>query len=139
MVKPSNFIMNSDYATLANDDTGIATVTIPGGVSVPAGGTYIQSVDIAIGATASINRIQFSSSKDFNTRYSAIGFMGWTRIGTVLGATASYEVYAIPHRISSGFLRLDAYIPNPYGDVLIGDSGNETLTFYIDTFIPPHS
>lgn len=136
MTKPSNFIMTTDYATLQNDDGTSTTVTAPGSASVP-GSSYVEyHTDLTIGAQASINRVQIASSKDSNTRF-ATQALYYLRTGTVGGVATPYNILAFAYRTSATNLRCQVYIPNPNLTTLTTASGNETFTFYIDTFIPP--
>ena len=136
MTKPSNFLVTTDYATLQNDDGGTTTVTAPGSASVTGSGSVEYHSDLAIGANASINRVQISSSKDSDTRY-ATQALYFQRSGTAGGSATSYNILAFVYRTSATNLRCQIYIPNPSSSTLTTASGNETFTFHVDTFIPP--
>lgn len=136
MLQPSKFITNSDFATLKNDNGGSTSITFLGSTSI-SGSSFSQlTSDLTIGARASINRLQISSSKDASTRYATLS-LGYTRTGTSSAAPASYGIVAYVSRTSATNLRFAVYVPNPYGASLTTESGNETFTFYINTFIPP--
>lgn len=136
MTTPSQFIATSDYATLKNDNGTSTTVTFPASTVIAGSGSSVVTSDLVIGAAASINRVQISSSKDSNTRYATLS-LSFGRTGTSSGSPASYDIFAFVTRISSTTLRCSAYVPNPYGASLTTATGDETFTFYIDTFLPP--
>ena len=136
MSTPSNFIANSDFATFKNDDGTVATVLFTGSTNVAGNSSSTVTTDITIGEQASVNRIQISSSKDSSLRYSTLS-LSYNRTGTVSGSPAPYDIFAIVTRTSATNLRCSVYVPNPYGSTLTTASGNETFTFYIDTFLPP--
>lgn len=134
MTKPTSFITTSDYATLKNDAGSSGTVTVPASFTVGAANTKTYTTNLTLGSTGSINRVQISSSKDSNTIYST-GLHARTRTGS-LGA---YTIYSFVTRTSATNLQLTCIIPNPYGATLTGASGDETFTFYVNTFLPPFS
>lgn len=136
MVKPSSFITSSDYATLKNDDSTIATVVFPASVAIAGSGSRTETFDVTIGAKGAINRIQISSSKDSSKRY-VTQTLAYTRTGTVGGFPTPYSILAFVSRTSATNLRCTVYVPNPSGSTLTTASGDETFVFYIDTFIPP--
>lgn len=132
MTQPSKFILSTDFATLKNDAQTSTSVTFPAS-TVVVGSSYAEfHVDLVIGKQASLNRIQIASSKDSNKRY--IGkTLGYSRSGS-LGA---YTILAYTTRISSSTLRCTVYLQNLYGGNMTSEAGNETFSFFIDTFIPP--
>lgn len=132
MVKPSLFILTTDYATLGNDDGTTISVTAPGFQPIGAGATLTYSTDVVIGAKASLNRIQISSSKDSNTPYETLS-LSFLRVGS----PSPYNIVAYAFRIDTSTLRCQIIIPNPTGAPMITEAGDETFTFDIDTFIPP--
>jgi len=136
MTTPSSFISTSDYATFKNDGSTSTFVVYAASTSVAGNGYSIVSADIAIGKQASINRVQISSSKDSSKRYSSLS-LSFNRIGLVGGSAAPYTVVAYMSRTSATNLRCSVYVPNPYSSTLTTATGNETFTFYIDTFLPP--
>ena len=137
MTKPSDFISTTDFATLKNDAGGNGAVTVPSGTSVAGSGAYYNSVDLTIGVAGSIVRGQIASSKASGDFYSS-QIMSMGRTGTVDGYSATYSIYAFFYRTSPTNLRLQVFIPNPYGSTLTGAAGDETFTFFASTFIPPY-
>lgn len=144
MVKPSHFILTTDYATLKNDDSDALQVTAPGAQAVPSatgplGGFLEYHQDIEVGAQGSVTRLQISSSKDSNTVYSTRD-LSVQHNGTVGGIPGFlYSVTAFTYRVSSTTIRCQVYILNPYSGILTTETGDETFTFYINTFIPPYA
>jgi hypothetical protein len=143
MVKPSQFILTTDYATLKNDDADSTSVTAPGAQVVPAavgplGGYLEYHTDLEVGVQGSITRLQISSSKQSNIVYST-RTLSLDRTGTVLGMPAIYSVVAFTYRVGPTTLRCQVYIQNPNADPLTTEAGNETFTFYVNTFIPPYA
>lgn len=138
MSKPSQFITSSDFPTLKNDgNTGTTalpdvTVTVPASITIP-GGSYLEyHTDVTIGSAGAITTARISSSKDSNVWYRA-QFVVYTRFG----ADGFYSVGAFIHRINSTQIRCHAYIPNPNSTNTRGETTAETITFHLNTFIPP--
>jgi hypothetical protein len=141
MAKPAHFQLNSDFATLKNDDSASATVVIPAsqniGGSVTAAGTALDiSTDVIVGKAGAITRTQIASSKDSN-KYRASRILSFTRTGTVGGFSAIYSVVVFAYRISATTMRCQVHILNPYTSTLTTASGTETISFDIQTFLPP--
>lgn len=66
-MKPSRFIMNTDYATLKNDAEGTAQLTLPNLVNIPAGsGNVVYSATIQIGASSSAGIRSYVTSSKYN-------------------------------------------------------------------------
>lgn len=138
MPKPNSFILTTDFATLKNDDSSSTTVVAPGLAVVP-GSSYLEyHSDLGIGVQGSITRIQISSSKNSNIIQLTRNVSG-SRTGTVLGFSTPYSIYAFVYRLDANTIRCQAYIPNPYADPLTTEAGDETFTFYINTFLPPYA
>lgn len=132
MVKPSLFNLTTDYATLGNDAGGTGSATVAGAQVIAGAGHLEYSQDLFIGAQASINRLQISSSKDSNIRYST-QLLSYGRTGSL----GTYSIVAFAYRIAPSTLRCSVYIQNPYAGAMTTAAGDETFIFYIDTFIPP--
>jgi hypothetical protein len=132
MVKPSLFNLTTDYASLANDAGTTVSIISPGGAIIAGASFATYNFDTVIGKQASLNRIQISSSKNSNIRYST-QTLAYSRSGS----PGPYTVLAYAFRTSPSTLRCRVYIQNPYIDTLTTEAGNETFTFHIDTFIPP--
>lgn len=143
MTKPSDFILSTDYATLKNDDSDTTSVTAPGAVSVPAAvgpvGGYVEyHQDLTIGTAGAITRLQIESSKNAGVVYAA-RTLSIDRTGTVGGSPANYSIIAFAYRTAPTTLRCQVYISNPNAGTLTTAAGDETFTFYINTFLAPYS
>jgi hypothetical protein len=136
MPVPGNFISTTDYATFKNDNHTSSSVTFLGSINIGGAATYSQTLNIAIGQTGAINRIQISSSKDSNRRYSTLS-LSYSRNGSSGGSPASYTITVFVSRTSNTNLTLTVYVANPYNTTLTTEGTNETFNFYVDTFIPP--
>ena len=137
MSKPESFIMNPDYATLKNSESGkAATVTIPSGVVVPGNGYWADQQDVTISEAQAIVSGRIASSKNSNRSLlgNATDFM---RFGSVLGSGALYDVYVFMWRVNPTTVRMQALIQNPYSDNLIGESGAEIFNAAFNTFVAP--
>lgn len=138
MPKAESFILSTDFATLKNDAAASTSVTAPGSATV-VGGSYVEyHSDLNIGVVGSLTRIQVSSSKNSNS-IQVTRFVAGSRTGVVLGSPAAYGIYAFVYRLDSDTLRCQVYIPNPYADSLTTEAGDETFTFYVNTFLPPYA
>ena len=62
MTKPRDFILDSDYASLKNDNRGRLTLTIPAGATIPSGGSTTWSTELDIGTVNASLRTQMQSS-----------------------------------------------------------------------------
>jgi hypothetical protein len=138
MTKPGNFILTSDYATIANDGQATGTVAVPASVAVPANGSRSFSTDLTVGGQGAATRSRIQSSK-IGSKFYVGSVLASENTGTVLGIPGSpYTTYAFITRINATTARLLVYIPNPYSDPLTSDYGSvETFTFVINTFVPP--
>lgn len=137
----NHFILSTDYATLKNDNETTVQVTFPGSVIVggsvlPAGTSMERHTDVTIGAQGAISRIQISSTKDASIIHPARNVY-YNRTGTVLGFSTPYTIVAFVYRISPTTMRCTALVTNPTSDPLTTEAGDETFTFYVNTFLPP--
>lgn len=132
MVKPSQFILDTDYATLKNDTSNIAQVTIPANSVIPANGYTEHSVDIVAGLPGSLIQAQIGDT-----------YMGQVIVGNQVvfdhSTATPYSVLCMAYRINATTVRCTAYRPNPYNTNTTGINQAITYTFYIDTFLPPFS
>lgn len=136
MTNPSNFILNTDYATLKNSGSGSGTVVIPGSVSVPGNSYYETHTDITLGQAGAVTRSRIRSNKENNT-WRIGGATDGFRTGINSANPATYDVYCFVWQPSPNVIRFTALIQNPYSTVLTGATGNEIIDFYTNTFIPP--
>ncbi|MDR1032715.1 MAG: hypothetical protein LBL84_01735 [Candidatus Nomurabacteria bacterium] len=132
MTKPGRFILNTDYASLANDAATMLSITIPTGVSIP----YDQIVELAsqtvqLGSTNAPIRVALSSSS--NT-----GVITPCRSITVFVTTnlSSFDpVGVVVQRIGGNQVRLVAV--SSMGPARTITGGSQTITARISTFLSP--
>jgi len=141
MPKPESFTSSTDFATLKNDARASAQVTAPGSQVIPAtigvAASYLEyHADLAVGAPGAVMRVQIASSKNSNI-IQVTQNTGGVRLGTLLGFPNPYNISAFAYRLSPTTVRCQVYIPNPNSDPLTTAAGDETFTFYINTFLPP--
>lgn len=127
---PSDFIQTTDFATTKQDNSAIATVVLPGSTSVPGSGSVEFHTDVVIGAKAAITRMQIASSKYLSNDRNVCSQLIRTYSGP-------YQAAAYATRINATTLRCSVFIPNPSAVGMTTVAGDETFTFYIDTFLPP--
>lgn len=137
MYNVNDFILSTDYATLKNDNNATIQVTFPGSTVVPAsvgvaGSAVEVHTDVTMGAPGAISRIQISSTKDAGIIHPARNVY-YNRTGDL----GSYQIVAFTYRTSPTTLRCSAFVTNPYNAILTTEAGDETFTFYVNTFLPP--
>lgn len=136
MTKPANFTSTTDYPTLKNDGKYDAMVVIPASISVPGNGYVEYYADITAGTAGTITSSRVSSSKDSNTWYQARQVI-YTRTGTNSFGSTIYNIAAFVWRPSATVLRCQIHIINPDSLVFTGETSAETISFHINTFVPP--
>lgn len=144
MTNPQDLVLSTElYDTLKNDDVDLSVqVVIPGSVSVSGAGLYIQRTSVTLGSAESIAESRVQTSRDdsvdyiVSSPYSAgdtVGVNGFSRTGS-LGA---YQIYCSVIHTGSNEVTAQAFIVNPYGSNMTGQSGSETFTFKIRTYKAP--
>lgn len=136
MTKPDSFIVTTYYPTLKNDGVFDATVAIPSSVSVPRNGYVEYHTDIVAGTQGAVASARISSSKDSGIWYQAQTIV-YTRMGSDIMGPSLYSIAAFVWRPSPTVLRCQVHIPNPLSNTLTGEAGAETISFHVNTFIPP--
>lgn len=135
MADANKFILSTDFATLKNDDSGTATVTVPGSMSVAAGATWSSTSTVTLGEGVSTVRANCNASRTSDW-YNANQLSIW-RTGTVGGSPTTYTLLSKITRTSSSTVELYVGIYNNYASTLTTQSGSETITYKIATFLPP--
>lgn len=137
MTKPSNFILNTDYATLKNDADGYVSVALPSSLNIAAATTYSTSSSITLGVAGSDIRQRISTSKD-NIWYTSRSILYASSSGaTVSGSPSSYDVVVTVSRTAPTTITLTVFIPNPYGSTMTITGLSQVISAYVATFIPP--
>lgn len=138
MSQPNSFILSSDFPTLKNDEKVKVEGTILGGITVPASDVVSAFVDVEVGTNGAPTRCRISSSKNNNYQY-VTSTVTFNRSGTVSGSPTSYGVLCFIQRVSATTIRFQVNINNPYGSDLTTEAGDDTITWYVSTFIPPYA
>ena len=141
MTKPSNFILNSDYATLKNSQLGLtATVSIPASVVIPADSYAQWTQDITITESYAISSCRISSSR-YSNRWLVANYLSNQRTNGRLSDGSTnvwYSVACFVNRINSTTVRFTAYIRNEYSALaLTTEATSETFSLVMNTFVPP--
>lgn len=144
MINPQELVISTEYFdTLKNDDVNLdVQVTIPSSVSVTGSGMYIASTIVELGSARSFAEARVNTSRADSVDYIVTGpysardstsALGFSRTGS-LGA---YQIYTAVYHSSETEVTATAFIVNPYGSTLTGQSGVEVFTFKIRTYLAP--
>ena len=139
MTKPNNFILNSDYATLKNDNKGTISLYLGSSTVMNYNDKYTYQTSITVGTVNAAIRCQMYSSLAPSTIYSSpqmqITLQATTSGG---GGTGPYPATIYVERVSATTVKL---ICNVYG-IAPGltqqiTGGFQTVTADIVTFLSP--
>lgn len=132
---PGYFILNSDFATLKNDDNGTMTITIAAG-TIAGGATYTVESTSTLGSTnASVRAYMVASNA--STKYCVGSSMTFAVNVTQAGATYDFSACANLERASSSTIRLYCNIPNFSPSDTLTINSSVTITAKISTFLSP--
>lgn len=136
MSKPENFILNTDYPTLKNDDVGTVSISIPASIVIDAGDYWSSSQTIDIGTSGSVIRSTIKSSrnnKEYVSSTIAEGLYASAPSGVVY--YLSIDVY----RTSPTQITVYASIVNTVfpSSIMQTSSTAETITVKLATFLSP--
>lgn len=137
-MKPEDFILNSNYATLSNDGTETFSVTIPGSSTVPGGSTrqWTQTKTVGVQGGLDIMQVSFPGSGGWVVGPIVI----LNRTGTEVGfGPIEYSILLQVSRSSPTEITAYAEIYQPFIGNLITNSSSITFDFHVTTFIPPFS
>lgn len=132
--RPNEFIINSDFPTLKNEGFVSGDITIPGSISIPAGGNASGEITLSSGDNGSLSRGRIASSKNFFNWYTGQG-ISFNRTGSL----GPYVVLALIFRPSSTQITFKVIVQNPYGSTMTGEAANETVYFYSNQFVAPYN
>lgn len=138
-MKPSNFILSSDYASVGNDGYGTLEVTIPANTVVTAAAlNYSVSAVANIGTKSGGNfRCLGSSSKGSGYYYgTAFWTIGKGTAGAPISGAVPYPTRVNIYRTSPTEIKLTATVINnlnPASTLTTGDA--ETITVKIRTMV----
>jgi len=136
MTKPSLFISTTDFPTLKNDATATASGVVAGSLTITGSGFITNFGDLTVGTLGSLARGRIASTKNNNNFYLGQTIL-FDRVGTAAGSAAPYSISAFMFRIAPTTLRIQIYISNPYSTTLTCEAGDETISFHVNTFVPP--
>ena len=136
MTKPSNFILNSNYASMKNNDNKTVSVVIPNGTGIGPLGTANFYTDIVVGKSGGSIRAR--------GRVNGGAWMPCTAIDVyIYGEIPAYEsgIFENPYTaylrwINPTTIRLQVPVYN-YADEVMYIRDTYTFEFKINTFLPP--
>lgn len=136
MNNPAKFILSTDFATLKNDASASISITVPGSFTVSGSTVWSSSQDITLGQTAASIRGRVRSSKN-PLLYLNNSAVSYARNGSDSFGPVIYDLLATITRVNPTTLRLTVSIRSPYGTNMTTESGAETITFWVSTFLSP--
>ena len=129
---PSRFIINTDYATLKNDATGTAILTVPSSANTTIGGAdIVYRSKIQIGASQSAGYRFYVTSSKYNY---AITTPFFYMDCTLNGYDSQFP--GCVYREGNSFVLEVTFPANDY-DVNNYTNSGQTLTLHIQSFIDP--
>ena len=128
---PSKFIINTDYATLKNDASGTAVITIPDTVNTPVGSDTIYRATLQIGASDGAGYRFYITSSKYNYAITSPAF-------AVACKESGYDsyFYCQVYRQGKSFVFEAVFMGDDWGTYHYTNSG-QTLTLHIQSFISP--
>lgn len=146
MSKPEQFILNTDFSTLKNDDTAEYTFTITGSKVIAASAPYsfTQTETFNVGeATGATQRVQIETSLEPNQWYSGSALQYIANGTYSVSGPTQYPTQIVVYRTSSTQVTVLVLIPNqggPFGaGSLTTESTTRTVRIRVATFLPPFS
>jgi hypothetical protein len=146
MTKPSNFILNSDYSTLKNDDSAEYSFTITGSKVIAASPPYsfIQTETFDVGASlGATQRVQIETSLEPDKWYSGSALQYIANGTYSASGPTQYPTQMVVYRTSSTQVTVLVLIANqggPFGaGSLTTEATTRTVRIRVATFIPPFS
>lgn len=131
-MRPEQFILTGDYATVANDDNATFTITVPGSVVLAPGASMQWTETKQVGVQGGFDILQIEYTGSNGRLAGPITILERT-------GTAIYNVRFQVSRTSPTEITAFAEIFNGSGSTLTTNSSPITATFYVSTFIPPFS
>lgn len=139
MDNAEDFILNSDFATLKNDNNGILTISLPNFITIPSRQVFTVSDSIQIGKPGASFRSRISTSLDNKWYLTKTLGLAYITGGSVPGQSGfvGWDMYVVVRRASPTTVELTAIIGNPYNATMTIGNSIMTLTAYVATFLPP--
>ena len=139
MTKPSNFILDTDFATYKNDAIGAITFTIPGSIAIAANTRYVASYSTTLGTNGAPSRAFINCSAS-PTKW----FVGQLLQVVADGVDSSFGPYSYfyiiyitrtgPNTVTAT-VEIDNYSPG--SGTLTTESTPRTINVKLATFLPP--
>ena len=125
-------LLNTDYATLKNDASGTAVLTIPSNVNIPAGSDdIVYRATLQIGASPDAGYRFYVTSSKYNYAIASPAFdVACKESGYDSGFNC--QIY----RQGNSFIFEAVFAGSPYWTSQYTDCG-QTLTLHIQSFISP--
>ena len=141
MTKPEDFIMNTDYVSLPNDDKDTVAVTIPAGVTIASGSSANYTQDVAVGSKGSYLRVRLNiAGVTYPNLTPGTTAVIYQTNGSMpsLGVTGlPYAIAILVYRISATHVRIHARIVSTYPATFNCNNPAITATATINTYISP--
>lgn len=133
MTRINRFIFHSDFATLKNDDKNTLTLVLPNNISIAgAGGSYTQSVSLAIGKPISQVRSLISTSRNGKFYPAPAINIAFDYGSSLPGVTGVAYISRVGNQI-----RLNMHILNPYNEPITLNGVGQTITARVSTYLNP--
>ena len=137
-MNPRNFISNSDYTTLKNDNKSTLTLVIGNSPVIAVGGTYTYETTAVVGTLNAGVRSQMKTSLAYDIWSSCVlPITLRATLNTGGGVVVDWYTNAIVERSTSGTVRLFVNIQNPYAFTMQITGGGQTITADVVTFLSP--
>ena len=139
MTKPSNFILNTDFATYKNDAIGSIVFTVPGSIAIPFNSRYTASYSTTLGQNGAPSRAFINSSAKPSQWYVGQSLQVVADgIDSLFGTVTYFYIIYItrtgPSTVTAS-VEIDNYAPG--SGTLTTESTPRTITVKLATFLPP--
>lgn len=139
-MKPNNFSLASDYASLKNDSQGnTISVTIPSGTTWNISSPTIATATLAVGTINAGLRARGNSSKypKWMNGLSLYSDLSYTIPSITSAGTQTIRLYCTLERINATTIRLTAATEGGSGAPDYQTAESQTITFVFSTFLSP--
>ena len=145
MSKLEDFILNTDYGSLKNDDDGAVVITVPASDTIPGNGRKLYTQDIDVGSAFGLLSVMVKNNRSgpgetgggANRSYAAGIQLTYFRTGSAEGNPAPYNVRAYAYHISQRKIRCVVEIQNPYSVNMLTSGQSDMYTIDIKTLLLP--
>lgn len=151
MTNVNDFIINSDFETLSNDDDDILVVTVPAGSTMAAGAQRVFSEDIDLGSPESMLNIKVSNSfsgptgpeglanlAGANKAYLLGPYLNYARSVTITGTPVAYNAFILCSHVGGDTIRCSVVVTNPTNlNGFPTMPQDDVFTFHLRTYKPP--